>query len=146
MGAASNRQEEAPLLGFLTEESGAEVRVRVSGGTWIIRRDDIDSMSDWRSPVVVDFGGRAVSIQVKPGATIGFLQQVVIGASDRPMTLPEGFGRILGAERLKELSETWGATNDIHVVEPDVGSSPTVCDCSDPNGFGLIIKTDDCKD
>jgi hypothetical protein len=62
------------------------------------------------------------------------------------MTLPENLSVLVGADRMRELGESWGAQYDMLVDSRAVGQSPTVCDCSDPNGFGLVIKTDDCQD
>jgi hypothetical protein len=147
MSAQETYADKAPLLGFLVEESDSEIRVQVAGGTWIIDRADVEDMSDWDDPpVAVDIEGRAVQVVARSGATLGFLQPIKVTAGDRPMTLPAGVSKILGGERLRELSETWGAQYDLEVLPADVGNSPTVCDCSDPNGFGLIIKTDDCRD
>lgn len=138
--------DRAPLLGFLVNESDSEIRVRVSGGEWLISRDDVDSLEDWTEASAVDFEGRAVQVVTKTGATLGFLQSVQVKVSDRPMTLPDGLSKLVGDVRMNELGNAWGAQYDLAVVDPDVGQSPTVCDFSDPNGFGLIIKTDDCLD
>jgi hypothetical protein len=146
MSAQATYNDKAPLLGFLVEQSDLEIKVRVSGGEWVIRRDDVESMSDWDSAIAVDFEGRPVQVVAKSGATLGFMQSVTVMASERPMTLPEGLSRLVGDQRMRELSDAWGAQFDLQVVDPDVGQSPTVCDCSDPNGFGLVIKTDDCRD
>lgn len=146
MNETGTYADKAPLLGFLVEESDTEVRVRVSGGDWIIQRGDVEALSDWEDAVQVDFDGRAVQVLTKSGATLGFLQSVKVTASDRPMTLPESISKLVGDARMRELSDAWGAQYDMTVVDPDVGQSPTVCDVSDPNGFGLVIKTDDCRD
>jgi hypothetical protein len=146
MSVQEETVNKAPLLGFLVDDSGSQIRVQVADGTWIIDRSDIEKLSDWENPVAVDISGRAVQVIVRSGSTIGFLQSIKVTASDRPMTLPEGFSKVLGEERLRELSETWGAQNDLQTLATDAGNSPTVCDWSDPNGFGLIIKIDDCRD
>jgi len=146
MSAQETYADTTPLLGFLVQESDSEIRVDVGGGTWIIDRADIEHMSDWENPPAIDIEGRAVQVVAKSGATLGFLQPVKVTASDRPMTLPEGFTKILGGERLRELSESWGAQYDLEVAPSDIGQSPTVCDYDDPSGFGTIVKTDDCRD
>ena len=146
MNAQGTSTDKAPLLGFLVKENDSEIRVRVSGGEWVINRDDVDSLQDWTDAIAVDFDGRGVQVFTKAGATLGWLQTVQVNASDRPMTLPENLSKLVGDVRMNELADAWGAQFDLQVVDPDVGASPTVCDVSDPNGFGLIIKTDDCRD
>jgi hypothetical protein len=146
MSVQKETVNKAPLLGFLVDDSDSQISVQVSDGTWIIDRADIDQLSDWENPVAVNISGRAVQVIVRSGSTIGFLQSIKVTAIDRPMTLPEGFSKILGGERVRELSETWGAQNQLEAVATDAGNSPSVCDWSDPNGFGLILKVDDCRD
>lgn len=146
MSTEETISDQAPLLGFVVKESDSKIHVRVSGGDWVIRREDIDSMSDWENHTAVDIKGRAVQVMPKSGATLGFLQSVKVTARDRPMTLPEGFSKLLGSDRVTELGRSWGVQHDLQVIDEAIGASPTVCDWDDPSGFGTIVKTDDCRD
>ena len=77
--------------------------MRVAGGTWILGRSDIESMSDWDDPVEVDFDGRPVEIVAKGRARRRALQRVVVKPVDRPMTLSDKGSQLLG----KKTSTAW---------------------------------------
>jgi hypothetical protein len=136
-----------PLKGFLARESDGEVRVDVSGGTWIVQRADIEHQSDWEdAPKSLDASGKAVQVAIRPGARIGFLQSVTVQALDRPITLPEQYSKVAGSDSMSKMTEQWGRTHgfelDVKVAE-EAGHTSVSC-WDSPGGFGTTCKGDDC--
>lgn len=138
--------DNAPLLGFLVEEDEDRITVRVDGGRWIIDRTDVVSLSDWDDAFPVAFPGRPVAVVTRSGASLGFLQTVTVDDTDRPMTLPAGMSALVGEQGLAQMAEAWGTAHAVSFDSEAVGQSPTVCDCTPVGEFGMIIKTDDCRD
>ena len=136
--------ENTALKGFLTKDTDEEVRIDVPSGTWIIRRADLESLSDWKDAPPHD-RGKPVHVVVKAGAKIGMLTTVTVQPVERPMTLSEDRSQLVESKEYEELSGDWGNTHGFLFDEKTLKafSHTTVC-CWEEYPSHFECRNDDC--
>jgi hypothetical protein len=139
--------ENTALKGFLSSESDDEVRVDVSGGTWIVRRADIEQQLDWTEPAPTFHAeGKPVKVVIRAGAQVGFLRFVTVEPIERPITLPARYSKVAGTESISDSTEEWGRSHGFQLdVKVAAANGHTSVSCwDDPSGFGAVCQGDDC--
>lgn len=116
-----------PLSGYLIAATDRHLTVRVSDGTWTLRRADVLDLTDWEIAAAQGFcEGRPVLVRVRHGATADFTQRRRVELTDRPLTRPQDHSPARGDEELQELTEAWARGLEL-TTRPGVGGATMTC-------------------
>jgi hypothetical protein len=125
--ALRRTQQVVEFAGFLTREDDESFYIADAQGTWVIRRDDIVFLEDWRhadcAPEFMAQSGRPVRVGIREGATIHEIRpwlirrQPAFGPNIRQVVesiftlggtpLPVGEHTLLGEQQMAELARTF---------------------------------------
>ncbi|MGQ4598544.1 hypothetical protein [Nocardia sp. R6R-6] len=130
-----------PLQGLLVAESDREISVRVAEGTWTFRRSDVLRVADSAVPQH-DQDGRAVSVDIRAGATADFTRRLRIDVVDRPMTIAETPSEALGDDQLRRLTEIWADRLQLVECAGANAATFTYCQTKSRNGSDDGINCD----
>ncbi|MEU0539545.1 hypothetical protein [Nocardia sp. NPDC005978] len=124
-----------PLSGYLIGATDRHLTVRVTDGTWTLRRADILDLTDWEVAAAQGFcEGRPVLVRVRAGATADFTQRRRIELTDRPLTLPQDHTPARGDDELQALTEAWARGLEIGTRPGIGGATMTCCQTRSHNG------------
>jgi hypothetical protein len=139
--AVLRTQQTVEFAGFLTREEDEAIYVADAQGTWVLRRDDVVFLDDWRqaqcAPEFMAKGGRPVRVGVREGATIYEIRpwlirrQPVLGVEIRQEVekvftlggspLPIGEQTTLGEKQMAELERMFARRLG---WDPDICNDP----------------------